>query len=87
LLLPLLLLLLLALSPTAVSTPFAVDNGLEYSPDEIVVSNGAKQAIWQVRCHIVMLLGVQGLIYLSTSQETLPPLPYLHVVGAMRWVH
>jgi hypothetical protein len=27
----------------------AVDNGLEYSPDEIVVSNGAKQAIWQVR--------------------------------------
>jgi hypothetical protein len=26
----------------------AVDNGLEYSPDEIVVSNGAKQAIWQV---------------------------------------
>jgi aspartate/methionine/tyrosine aminotransferase len=28
----------------------AVDNGLEYSPDEIVVSNGAKQAIWQVGC-------------------------------------
>lgn len=25
----------------------ADDNGLQYSPDEIVVSNGAKQSIWQ----------------------------------------
>jgi multisubunit Na+/H+ antiporter MnhG subunit len=47
----LLLVLLLLLSPNAAHAPSssAVDNGLEYSPDEIVVSNGAKQAIWQVR--------------------------------------
>ncbi len=25
----------------------AEDNGLTYSPEEIVVSNGAKQSIWQ----------------------------------------
>jgi hypothetical protein len=38
--------------PTSIAAAAAavVDNGLEYSADEIVVSNGAKQAIWQVRC-------------------------------------
>lgn len=27
--------------------PHAVENGLRYSPDEVLVSNGAKQSVWQ----------------------------------------
>lgn len=43
----------------------AVDNGLDYSPDEIVVSNGAKQAIWQ------------GLLAtVSPGDEVIIPAPY-----------
>lgn len=33
--------------PTRLFFLFADDNGLEYKPDEILVSNGAKQSIWQ----------------------------------------
>lgn len=29
------------------------DNGLTYAPDEIVVSNGAKQSIWQAVLAVV----------------------------------
>lgn len=31
----------------AICAKLKADNGLEYSPADIVVSNGAKQAIWQ----------------------------------------
>lgn len=31
----------------AICAKLKADNGLEYSPSDIVVSNGAKQAIWQ----------------------------------------
>ena len=31
----------------AVCAKLAADNGLEYSPAEVVVSNGAKQSVWQ----------------------------------------
>ena len=31
----------------AIQKKFQAENGLEYSTDEIVVSNGAKQSIWQ----------------------------------------
>lgn len=31
----------------AICKKLEADNGLRYSPDEIVVSNGAKQSIWQ----------------------------------------
>nr|QKY14842.1 aspartate aminotransferase (AATC) [Polytomella parva] len=42
-----------------------VDNGLDYSPDQIVVSNGAKQAIWQA-----LLAAV------SPGDEVIVPAPY-----------
>ncbi|KAG2437246.1 hypothetical protein HXX76_005909 [Chlamydomonas incerta] len=41
------------------------DNGLEYSPDEIVVSNGAKQSIWQA-----------VLATCSPGDEVVIPAPY-----------
>ncbi len=31
----------------AICAKLAAENGLEYAPSEVVVSNGAKQAIWQ----------------------------------------
>ena len=31
----------------AIAEKLAAENGLQYAPNEIVVSNGAKQAIWQ----------------------------------------
>ncbi len=31
----------------AICAKLAAENGLEYAPGEVVVSNGAKQAIWQ----------------------------------------
>ncbi|WIA35801.1 hypothetical protein OEZ86_004190 [Tetradesmus obliquus] len=49
----------------AIVDKLKVDNGLEYSPDEIVVSNGAKQAIWQ------------GLLAtVSPGDEVIIPAPY-----------
>eukprot|EP00775_Hariotina_reticulata_P004887 gene4887-5132_t len=42
-----------------------LDNGLEYAPDEVVVSNGAKQSIWQ------------GLLAsVSPGDEVIIPAPY-----------
>jgi aspartate/glutamate/aspartate-prephenate aminotransferase len=41
------------------------ENGLEYAPDEIVVSNGAKQAIWQA-----------VLAAVSPGDEVIIPAPY-----------
>ena len=49
----------------AIAAKLRGENGLEYSPDEIVVSNGAKQAIWQA------LLAVCG-----PGDEVLIPAPY-----------
>ncbi|KAF6266274.1 pyridoxal phosphate-dependent transferase [Scenedesmus sp. NREL 46B-D3] len=49
----------------AIVDKLKVDNGLDYSPDEIVVSNGAKQAIWQ------------GLLAtVSPGDEVIIPAPY-----------
>eukprot|EP00878_Enallax_costatus_P027045 GHUV01029077.1.p1 GENE.GHUV01029077.1~~GHUV01029077.1.p1 ORF type:complete len:426 (+),score=84.05 GHUV01029077.1:51-1328(+) len=49
----------------AICNKLKVDNGLDYSPDEIVVSNGAKQAIWQ------------GLLAtVSPGDEVIIPAPY-----------
>eukprot|EP00879_Flechtneria_rotunda_P008558 GHRR01008968.1.p1 GENE.GHRR01008968.1~~GHRR01008968.1.p1 ORF type:complete len:247 (+),score=66.71 GHRR01008968.1:184-924(+) len=49
----------------AIVNKLKVDNGLEYSPDEVVVSNGAKQAIWQ------------GLLAtVSPCDEVIIPAPY-----------
>jgi hypothetical protein len=43
----------------------AVDNGLEYAADEVVISNGAKQSIWQ------------GLLAsVSPGDEVIIPAPY-----------
>ena len=45
---------------------FTVDNGLEYNPgNEIVVSNGAKQAIWQALLATV-----------SPGDDVIIPAPY-----------
>jgi len=62
----------------AISNKFHRDNGLNYSPDQIVVSTGAKQSLF----NIVFSL-------LSTGDEAILPAPYwvtyyeqLHVVDA-----
>jgi bifunctional aspartate aminotransferase and glutamate/aspartate-prephenate aminotransferase len=49
----------------AIVSKLAVDNGLEYHADEIVVSNGAKQSIWQA-----------VLACVSPGDEVIVPAPY-----------
>jgi bifunctional aspartate aminotransferase and glutamate/aspartate-prephenate aminotransferase len=49
----------------AIVKKLAVDNSLTYSPDEIVVTNGAKQAIWQA-----------VLACVSPGDEVIIPAPY-----------
>eukprot|EP00887_Chlorella_sp_A99_P005624 scaffold1.g5624.t1 len=62
----------------AICRKLAAENGLEYAPDEVVVSNGAKQAIWQA------LFAVCG-----AGDEVIIPAPYwvsypemAHMAGA-----
>lgn len=55
-----------ACCPAAAAPPRPpVDNGLTYAPNEVVVSNGAKQAIWQALLAVV-----------SPGDEVLIPAPY-----------
>eukprot|EP00877_Chromochloris_zofingiensis_P000346 jgi/Chrzof1/10311/Cz04g37020.t1 len=49
----------------AIARKLQDDNGLTYSPDEIIVSNGAKQSIWQALLATV-----------SPGDEVLIPAPY-----------
>lgn len=43
---------------TAIAPPpllhLAVDDGLDYSPDDVVVSNGAKQTTWHPLFHSLL---------------------------------
>ena len=50
---------------SAIVAKLATDNGLQYSTDEIVVTNGAKQAIWQA-----------VLACVSPGDEVIVPAPY-----------
>lgn len=49
----------------AIAKKFSEDNGLEYSPEQIIVSNGAKQALY------MMMLSV-----LDPGDDVLLPVPY-----------
>ena len=49
----------------AICNKLQVDNGLQYAVDEIVVSNGAKQSIWQAILACV-----------SPGDEVIIPAPY-----------
>ena len=87
-------------APQAICAKLESENGLRYAPDEVVVSNGAKQCIWQALLAVCAPgdevrrgVGVGGCACRAHSSciplTCLPPLPFPHlqvIIPAPYWV-